>query len=183
MGAKRLARHLTMTHWRVRSAFPAGVCDAIDRAIRESESRHRAEIRFAVEGALDIVPLFQGRSARERAIDVFSHLRIWDTEDNNGVLIYLLLADRTVEIVADRGVHAKVGTTVWEGICREMEPFLQRGEFEAGVVHGIQAVTGHLARHFPARDGDRNELPDEPVILGRGPEAGRGTVDQQIKTD
>ncbi|HWS16137.1 MAG TPA: TPM domain-containing protein, partial [Candidatus Methylomirabilis sp.] len=110
-------------------------------------------------------PLFRGHSARERAIDVFSLLRIWDTERNNGVLIYLLLADRDVEIVADRGIHAKVGTEGWETICRPMETAFRQGDFEGGVIRGIQAVTRHLVEHFPAAGDDRNELPDNPVVL------------------
>ncbi len=154
-----------MTHWRVRRVFPAESLDAIDRAIKASEAGHVGEIRFAVEGALDIAPLFRGQSARERAIDVFSLLRIWDTERNNGVLIYLLLADRDVEIVADRGIHAKVGAQEWEKICRAMETAFRQEDFEGGVIRGIQEVTRHMARHFPAVGDDRNELPDKPVVL------------------
>ena len=118
-----------------------------------------------VEGALDVEPLFRGQPARERAIDVFSQLRIWDTEHNNGVLIYLLLADRDVEIVADRGIDAKVGPQEWERICRKMEAAFRQADYEGGVVSGIQEVTRHLAEHFPAIGDDRNELPDKPVVL------------------
>ena len=146
-------------------AFPAHALAAIDRAIKESEGSHRGEIRFAVEGALHVDPLLRGQTARERAIDVFSRLRIWDTEHNNGVLIYLLLADRDVEIVADRGIHRKVGEKEWEGICRKMEAAFRRGEYEGGVIDGIREVTRLLAEHFPPIGGDRNELPDKPVVL------------------
>ena len=138
---------------------------AIEKAIKASEGMHRGEIRFVVEGALDTVPLLRGQAARERAIDVFSRLRIWDTERNNGVLIYLLLADRDVEIVADRGIDAKVGTEEWERICRKMEAAFRQADFEGGVVGGIQEVTRHLAEHFPPIGDDRNELPDKPVVL------------------
>jgi uncharacterized membrane protein len=154
-----------MTHWRVNRAFPSDTLNAIDRAIKASEAGHVGQIRFAVEGALDIVPLFKGQSTRERAIDVFSHLRIWDTEHNNGVLIYLLLADRAVEIVADRGIHAKVGSQEWEKICREMEIAFQQEDYKKGVVRGIQAVSQHLVKHYPFGGDDRNELPDKPVVL------------------
>ena len=99
------------------------------------------------------------------AIDVFSQLRIWDTERNNGVLIYLLLADRDVEIVADRGIDAKVGPEEWERICRKMESAFRQGDFQSGVVGGIQDVTRHLAEHFPPIGDDRDEFPDEPVVL------------------
>ena len=109
--------------------------------------------------------LLHDRSARERAVEVFSHLRVWDTERNNGVLIYLLIADRRVEIVADRGIHRDVGPQGWEAICREMERSFRQGRFEQGVVEGIRAVASHLVRHYPASGANENELPDEPVIL------------------
>jgi len=165
MSMERIARHLMTNRWTVNRAFPGDTLAEIDRAVKASEATHGGEIRFVVEGALDIAPLFGGQSARERAIDVFSQLRMWDTERNNGVLIYLLLADRDVEIVADRGIHAKVGSQGWEEICRGMEAAFRQGDFEGGVVRGIQAVTRHLAQHFPAVAEDRNELPDKPVVL------------------
>jgi len=165
MNVNRIARHLMMTRWSVNRAFPGGTLIAIDRAIKASEAAHVGEIRFAVEGALDIAPLFKGQSARERAIDVFSHLRIWDTEHNNGVLIYLLLADRDVEIVADRGIHTKVGLQNWERICRSMESAFKQGNYGGGVTSGIQAVSQYLIRYFPASDAGHNELPDKPVVL------------------
>jgi uncharacterized membrane protein len=165
MSMKRIARHLMVTRWMVNRAFPGDTLTAIDGAIKASEATHRGEIRFAVEGALHIEPLLRGQTARERAIDVFSQLRIWDTEHNNGVLIYLLLADRDVEIVADRGIHGKVGAQEWEGICRKMEAAFRQADFEGGVVRGIQEVTQHLTRHFPPIGDDRNELPDKPVVL------------------
>ena len=153
------------TRWKVNRAFPADALAAIDKAIKASEAMHRGEIRFAVEGALHIEPLLRGQTPRERAIDVFSQLRIWDTEHNNGILIYLLLSDRDVEIVADRGIGAKVGPEEWEGICRNMEAAFRQGDYEGGVVGGIRDVTRHLAEHFPPIGGDRNELPDKPVVL------------------
>lgn len=165
MNIKRIAKHLLVTHWQVNRAFPRDTLAAIDTAIKASEAAHAGEIRFAVEGALDGTPLFKGQSARERAIDVFSQLRIWDTERNNGVLIYLLLADWDVEIVADRGIHSKVGPQEWENICRTMEAAFRQADYEGGVVSGIQAVTQHLVKHFPASSADRNELQDKPVVL------------------
>ena len=165
MNIKRITKHLLLTHWQVNRAFPSDTLAAIDRAIKASEAAHAGEIRFAVEGALDGTPLFKGQSARDRAIEVFSQLRIWDTEQNNGVLIYLLLADRDVEIVADRGIHAKVGSREWEQICRKMETDFKQVDYEDGVVSGIQAVTQHLIKHFPASGAGRNELPDKPMVL------------------
>jgi uncharacterized membrane protein len=118
-----------------------------------------------VEGALDGAPLFRDQPARERALDIFSQLRIWDTAHNNGVLIYLLLADRDVEIIADRGIDAKVGAAGWEKICREMETDFRAARFERGAIKGIEAVSRQLAAHFPGRGGGPNELPDAPVVM------------------
>lgn len=165
MDLGRIARHLFATPWRLKRAFPGGTLAAIEQAIKESETQHAGEIRFAVEAALDAAPLFAGQSARERAIDVFSQLRVWDTECNNGVLIYLLLADRDVEIVADRGISAKVGRQEWEQICRAMEAGLARGRFEKAVVEGVRSVGRQLSRHFPAGAGAGDELPDKPALL------------------
>jgi uncharacterized membrane protein len=138
---------------------------AIEQAIRDSESTHSGQIRFAVEAALDIGPLLRNQSARERAIDVFSFLRVWDTQHNNGVLVYLLLADRDVEIVADRGIARHVASDQWERVCRDMEAAFRAGRFEDGVLNGIRAVSGHLSRHHPGTGTRPNELPDAPVVL------------------
>jgi len=164
MDPARILRHLTTTTWSVRRAFPRAAMQAIERAIRATEATHEGQLRFAVEHALNLPHLWGGVSARGRAIDVFSHLRVWDTQHNNGVLIYLLLADRDVEIVADRGIHLHVGEG-WEPICRRMEERFRRGEFEAGVIEGIGAVGEHLERHFPRSKRGPNELPDAPVVL------------------
>jgi uncharacterized membrane protein len=161
---KRIFRHLITTIWSVRRAFPQASLDAIMRAIKDTEATHAGQVRFALEHALDLQHLLAGRSARERALELFSELRVWDTQHNNGVLIYLLLADRDVEIVADRGVHGHVGPG-WETICRRMEERFARGEYEAGVIEGIRAVGEHLTRHYPAQRSGPNELPDQPVVL------------------
>ena len=165
MGIARIGKHLLGNHSRVRKAFPPQALAAIEQAIKASEASHAGQIRFVVEGALDGAPLFRDQSARERAIDVFSKLRVWDTEHNNGVLIYLLLADRDVEIVVDRGIDAHVGAAGWEAICQLMEADFREGYFERGVIKGINAVTQHLAAHFPGDGMDDNELPDAPVVL------------------
>jgi uncharacterized membrane protein len=165
MNIKRILKHLVMTHWQVNRAFPRQTLIAIEQAIKASETAHVGEIRFAVEGALHSTPLFKGQSARERALEVFSQFRVWDTEHNNGLLIYLLLADRAVEIVADRGIHSKVGSREWENICRKMETAFKQGNYGDGVISGIQAVTEHLIKHFPASAAAQNELPNKPVVL------------------
>jgi uncharacterized membrane protein len=137
MGIRRISRHLLEHRWRERRIFTPKVLARIEAAIKAGEATHAGQIRFVVEGALDGKPLFRNQPARERAIDVFSRLRVWDTEHNNGVLIYLLLADRDVEIVADRGINAKVGTAGWEKICTDMEKEFRAGLFEHGVIKGI----------------------------------------------
>ena len=165
MGIKRIGRHLIERPWRVRRLFPPRVLAAIEQAIKAAEAAHSGQVRFVVEGALDGAPLFRDQPARERALDLFSQLRVWDTADNNGVLIYLLLADRDVEIVADRGIDAKVGAAGWEAICKAMEAEFRAGNFEAGVIRGIEAVSRQLATHFPRQGGGSNELPDAPVVI------------------
>jgi uncharacterized membrane protein len=165
MGIGRIGRHLVEHHWRARRIFTPKVLVAIEAAIKAGEATHAGQVRFVVEGALDGRPLFANQSARDRALDLFSHLRIWDTEHNNGVLIYLLLADRNVEIVADRGIDAKVGAEGWEGICRAMEHLFAKGRFEGGVINGVEAVSRELARYFPPVGPHPNELPDQPVVL------------------
>ncbi|MCO5130080.1 MAG: TPM domain-containing protein [Xanthobacteraceae bacterium] len=165
MGITRLCRHLLANRSRVRRAFPRASLDAIEQAIKASEAAHAGQIRFVVEGALDGRPLFRDQPARERALDLFSRLRIWDTAHNSGVLIYVLLADRNVEIIADRGIDAAVGHAAWQRICDAMEREFGAGRFEQGVLAGIAAVTEHLVAHFPKRGDGRNELPDAPVVL------------------
>jgi len=165
MELARIARHLIAMPGAVRRAFPPAAMAAIEQAVARSETQHRGEVRFAVEAALDVSGLIAGQSARARAIEVFSQLGVWDTDDNNGVLIYLLLADRDVEIVADRGINAVVGAQEWEAICRAMEAALRRREFEPAVLGAIEAVTRLLARYFPPRAGDRNELANRPVTV------------------
>ena len=165
MKIKRFVKHLLVGHREVRRAFPNSSLNKIEAAIKASETSHAGEIRFAVEGGLDGSPLFKGHSARERAIELFSQLRVWDTQANTGVLIYLLLADRAVEIVADRGIHAKVDAQEWSKVCRQMEAAFRQSNFEGGVLAGVQAVTQHLKQHFPSDSHDRNELPDKPVVL------------------
>src|SRR5262245_11249576 len=165
MGIKRIGRHLLEHRWRERRIFTPKVLARIEQAIKAGEATHSGQIRFVVEGALDGAPLLRNQPARERALDMFAHLRIWDTAHNNGVLIYLLLADRDVEIVADRGIDAKIGAEGWEKICKEMEIDFRAGDFERGVIKGVEAVSRELATHFPRAGGGTNELPDAPVVL------------------
>jgi len=146
MNIKRILKHLLMTDGQVSRTFSRGTLNNIEAAIKASEAEHIGEIRFAVEGGLDGTPLFKGQSARERAIELFAQLRVWDTQQNTGVLIYLLLADRAVEIIADRGIHDKVESQEWSKVCRQMEVYFKQSNFEGGVVDGVQAVTRHLRK-------------------------------------
>ncbi len=165
MDINRIIKHLSIGQASVHRSFSRAAMANIERTIAEVEKTHAGQIRFAVEAALDLAPLLAGQSARQRAIEVFSRLHVWDTEHNNGVLIYLLLADRDVEIVADRGVHAKLGQAVWEAVCKEMEAAFRQGRFEEGVIAGIRSVGAHLAQHYPQVGVKTNELSDQPVIL------------------
>ena len=138
---------------------------AIRDKIGEQERRHGGELRFAVEAALPLLHLWHAQDARSRAVELFGQLRVWDTEHNSGVLIYLLLADRRVEIVADRGIHDKVGDTAWKAICGEMQRSFAAGRYEQGVSFGVAAISDLLATYYPPAEGDTNELPNEPVVL------------------
>ena len=165
MSIRRICRHLIEHRWRLRRIFPPASLARIEQAIKAGEATHSGQVRFVVEGALDGAPLFRNQPARERALDVFSQLRIWDTDHNNGVLIYLLLADHDFEIVADRGIDARGGPAGWAKSCVEMETQFRAGNFEGGVIKGIEAVSRELATHFPAQGAGRNELPDAPVVM------------------
>lgn len=167
MNLARVFRHLLYVPWRVHTAFPAQVMRAIETAIHDSEQHHYGELRFVIEGALDIAELWHGMAARERALDIFSTLRVWDTERNNGVLIYLLLADRDVEIVADRGIHGHIAAGEWEAVCRAMETLLRQGQYEAAALQGVALVGELLQRHYPAQGKPLNELDDRPVVVKR----------------
>lgn len=163
MDIKRIFKHLLYPQWRLRQTFSDATMDRIEAAVTASERTHHGEIRFAVEGALDITPLLHGVSARQRGVQVFSTLRVWDTEANNGVLIYLLLADRDVEIIADRGFHGRVSPAQWESICREMEALFASGQFEAGALLGVERIHALLSQCFPLHGDNANELPNRPL--------------------
>ena len=165
MGIKRIGKHLLLNRWRVRRAFPRQALANIEKAIKASEATHAGQIRFMVEGALDGAPLFKDQPARARAIDVFAQLRLWDTLNNNGILIYLLLADRDVEIVADRGIDRKVGAAAWQAICAQMERAFRERRYADAVVQGVDEVSALLAQHFPHTAATRNELSDKPFVL------------------
>ena len=164
---KRWFRHLFMPPWAWRRAFPQATLDAIEAAIRISETRHGGEIRFAIENSLPGILAWRGMRGRERAIEMFSNLRVWDTEHNSGVLIYMLLADQDIEIVADRGIAARVDQAAWEAVAQTMEAAFRQGEFERGALAGIQQISLLLAAHFPPSGHNPDELANRPVIVRR----------------
>jgi uncharacterized membrane protein len=165
MNLKRIWRHILMSDIWVKRCFSEAVLQSIQGAIQQSETTHSGEVRFVVEGELTWVQLLGRMTPRARALDVFSRLRIWDTEYNNGVLIYVLLADRVVEIVADRGIHRHAGDEVWRNICKVMQAEFRAGRFEEGGVKGVAAISAVLCEHFPSDGEKRNELPDKPLLI------------------
>lgn len=162
---QRLWRHLLFFPWRLRQQFTQAVLQAIEQAISASETRHSGQIRVAVEANLSLLAVLRGVTSRSRAQEVFTQLRVWDTEQNNGVLIYLLLAEHRVEIVADRGFQGVVTADVWQGICEHLQQGLRQGAYEAAVCTGIRAMDRLLAAHFPLTETRINELPDRPAVL------------------
>jgi len=165
MGAARIVKHLLTPHWVALRAFPRAALRRIEAAIRDSEKSHCGELRFAVEAGLHPAQLLRGLGPRHRAREVFAQLEVWNTEHNSGVLIYVQLVDRRIEILADRGVSARVGQQEWDAICRRMETAFRAGHFEAGALEGIREITALLAAHFPPAGAKPNELPDRPVVL------------------
>lgn len=163
MSITRTLRHLTATGWSLRRAFDSAALAAIEQTIAEGERMHGGEIRFAIEGNFNALELMRGITPRERALQAFAQLGVWDTEANNGVLIYVLWADHDVEIVADRGFNGRVSAQEWSEVCHRMELLFGKGEAQQAVIEGIRAASSLIARHYPA--GDRDELSNQPVVL------------------
>lgn len=163
----RWLRHLLATPLAVRRAFPAASLGRIQEAIARAETGHTGEIRFAVETALPWSYLRRDAPVRERALMIFSKLRVWDTEQNNGVLIYVELADHGIEIVADRGIAQHVARQEWQAICDAMRERFRAGDFEGGALIGIERVGEKLAQFFPLIEGTVNpdELSNRPAII------------------
>jgi uncharacterized membrane protein len=165
MSFARALKHLFAPPWDLRSAFPPAALERIEATVKASEQHHRGEVRFAVEGALEFLPVLRGLTPRARALEVFSLLRVWDTEENSGVLLYVQLVDHDIEIVADRGISAYIAQTEWEAICRRMEEAFRSRQYEQGVLAGISEVSALLAAQFPAGASNADELPNRPVVL------------------
>jgi uncharacterized membrane protein len=164
---RRVLRHLASTPHGLRRALPPAALARIAEAIHRAEAGHQGEIRFAIEHALPWSYLRRNAPPRERALMMFSKLRVWDTEHNNGVLLYVDLADRAVEIIADRGIAAKVPRATWQVICHAARDHFRQSRLEAGAIAAIEAIGAELAEHFPLAPGESrgNELPDQPVVI------------------
>ena len=166
MNIRRFFKHAFTGHWLVRRYFSTTALESIGRAVKDCEQHHPGEIRFVIEASLHTGAVIAGLTPRQRALEVFAQQRVWDTEHNNGVLIYLLLADRAVEIVADRYVaRGRVPQAEWDAACHELQRHFRLGGFEAGAVAGVQAVSAILARYPPGPRDVGNELPDAPLVL------------------
>jgi len=165
MNSARLLRHLLLPAWFVQRAFARDDLTAIGDAIAACEKSHRGELRFVVEGPLPLSALWRDVSPRDRAVELFAQLRVWDTAENSGILIYVQLLDRRVEILADRGIAASVPQAEWDAICREMEACFARGEWRAGALRAVSRAGELLASHFPAGAANPNELPDQPLVI------------------
>lgn len=162
----RWLRHLLSNHWTLKRRFPNATLDAIEASVVASEARHRAEIRFAIESALDVRALWRAVPPRERALEVFSELRVWDTSEQNGVLIYMLLADQDVEIVADRGFDGRVRPAEWQEVCTGVEHAFRAGRWHDGALLAVEGVTALAVREFPRTLApDADEQPNPPRIL------------------
>ena len=161
----RFLRHTLMHPVKAARAFPARTLDAIQREIQAQEKTHRGEICFVIEAELTTSHLWHDVHSRQRARELFASRGVWNTEENNGVLIYVLLAERRVEIVADRGIATRVEASRWEAICREMEGFFAAGRYEEGAIAGVRGVAQLLEKEYPGRGARRNELPDRPVLI------------------
>jgi uncharacterized membrane protein len=163
----RFLKHRWMDESDLRRALDEAALKRIEERVAASERRHSGEIRVCVEAGLPWSYLWKNLTARDRAITMFGKLRVWDTAADNGVLIYLLLAEHAIEIVADRGLNAHVSHEQWQAIVQGMREAFRAGRFEDGLNAAVDAVDALLARHFPLGDGppDRNELPNAPFLL------------------
>ena len=162
----RILKHRWLDERDLARTLDDALLTRIEARVAASEKRHSGEIRVCAEAGLPLSYLWRGASARERALAMFGKLRVWDTEHNNGVLIYLLLAEHRIEIVADRGLDRQVSAAQWRDVMERMRAAFRQGEFEAGLNAAIDAVDALLVQHFPLAPGEHNpnELPDKPHL-------------------
>jgi uncharacterized membrane protein len=161
----RIRKHLFTTAAAGRRAFPPSTLSAIEAAIADGENLHRAEVRVIVEAALSLHAVWRGVSSRERARELFSHYRLWDTEENCGVLIYVNLADHKVEIVTDRTIGRLVRSLDWHAVCRTMTQGFARNAFHDSALAALSQLNALLQTHFPAHGTRPNQLSNQPILL------------------
>jgi uncharacterized membrane protein len=166
--SQRLSR--AVRHWKssaadARRAFPPESLAAIGGAITEGERTHRGELRLVVEASMPFDAIWADMSSRQRALAMFAEHGVWDTEDNCGVLIYVNLAERKVEIVGDRNVNRKIDAATWQAVCRTMTEGFKRGQFHDSTLTAVAQVNELLRQHFPADGARANELPDAPILM------------------
>lgn len=162
---QRIIKNMFTLPYHARQVFSEHILHDLENTIRESEKLHRGEIRLVVEHGLDVWDVINGLTARERAIDLFSHMRVWDTEENTGVLIYILFSEHQIEIIADRGIHRRVEEGYWQALCQEMENAFRTGHYREGTLRAIEDLTQTLKRYFPATLENTNELPNAPLVM------------------
>jgi uncharacterized membrane protein len=162
----RIWKHRWMDERDVRRAVPPELLAQLERFTAASEARHTGEIRICIEAGMPMSYLWRNASPRERAVAMFGKLRVWDTEHNNGVLIYVLLAERAIEIVADRALSAGGEAIIWQDIMRHLSAHLKRGDFERGLTQALEEISAVLVQHFPvtAHQANPNELSNQPDI-------------------
>jgi uncharacterized membrane protein len=166
--SERLSRALR--HWKTsaaagRRAFPQATLAEIGRAITAGEQSHRGELRLIVEASMPFEAIWAGVSNRQRALALFAEHGVWDTEDNCGVLVYINLAERAVDIVADRNIDRKIGAATWQTVCRTMTDGFAREQFRDSTIAAVAQVNALLHEHFPSSGARANELPDNPILM------------------
>jgi uncharacterized membrane protein len=167
---KRMLKHRWLDESTTRRAIPPDLAQRLAQRVAASEQYHSGQIRIFVEAGLPLSYLWRNATTRQitrqRALAMFGKLRVWDTAHNNGVLIYLLLAERSIELVADRGLNDQVKPKVWRDLVAGIGNAFQQGRIEEGLTTALEEVSTLLARHFPLKAGEinPNELPDSPVL-------------------
>lgn len=163
--SQRLFAHLRATRKQARTLFPAVTLQALQGCIAAGEKQHRAEIRVIVEAALPLTAIWRGESARARAHELFSHYRIWDTEENCGILVYINVADHKVEILPDRGVGKALKREDWHTVCQTMTRGFAAGNYHDSLLQAMTQLNHLLTQHFPDQSGHKNQLSDRPLML------------------
>ena len=167
MDWSRLSRHLVASQRGTHRMFSEATMQRLQQVIADGEATHRGEVRLIIESSLPLRKVRRGMSTRQRALDLFGTFRVWDTEENNGVLLYINVADRRMEIVADRAASRCIGDAHWQAVCGVAQAEFKNGDFERGLGEAIAAIHGALTVAFPAQAGAprKNELPDTPVVI------------------